>query len=633
MLNSCVEKEKSNFFHLKKSDSISNYYYKIANDKKTNLKKREQAINIAYKRLLKLKKDTFLYKVLYKKAYIHYLNGEYDSLLYYSDILEKELEFNNTNPYKPKITSLKGFYYANIAYDTDSAFYYYNQSKNIYKKLSDTIQIAKTLLNISYIQLDNSDYFGSKESVTEAIELLRKKGNEQYLPSFYHVLATNNRKLLNYEDAFFYYRKAIEKAIIKDDELLFKNNLSAAYIDVNSYNKAIAILKEIVKDSTIRIEQPKIYARALDNLAYSQWLEDSRNVNNTFQEALNIRKTHKDKLGLLASYTHLGEFYMKKNKTQAINYFIKAINTSKSIKNPKGELDALQFLMKIKSNDLNIRDRYISLSDSLHKQELKVKTQFAKIRYDDKLKNEEIKELKTITKNQQLEVTVQQRQKIIYLLLGLIVIILAIFYSYYLIQKHKKDKEKEVYRTEKLISKRVHDEIANDISLLANLVGDNSSLQNPSSKKILESKLQNVYLRARDISTDISSIDLKDFKEELKNLIIQYNTGNVNVITNLEDFEWSKVADHKKIAIYRVLQELFINTKKHSNCKRITLMLKDKGVNRIITYTDDGVGFNKNKVKFNGLNNAENRIENISGSFNFETNPDKGVKVIINIKR
>ena len=179
----------------------------------------------------------------------------------------------------------------------------------------------------------------------------------------------------------------------------------------------------------------------------------------------------------------------------------------------------------------------------------------------------------------------------------------------------------------------MHDEIANDISLLANFVGDNSSLQKPASKRLLESKLQNVYLRARDISTDIASIDLKDFKEELKNLIIQYNTGNIKVITNLEEFEWLKIADHKKIAIYRVLQELFINAKKHSNCNRITLMFKDKGVGRTITYIDDGIGFTKNKVKFNGIKNAENRIENIGGTFNFETGSDKGVKVIIKIKK
>ena len=94
--------------------------------------------------------------------------------------------------------------------------------------------------------------------------------------------------------------------------------------------------------------------------------------------------------------------------------------------------------MKIKPNDLNIRDRYINLSDSLHKQELKVKTQFAKIQYDNKLKTKEIQELKILTANQQLEVTAQQRQKVIYLLLGIIVVISTIFYSYHLIQKHKK---------------------------------------------------------------------------------------------------------------------------------------------------------------------------------------------------
>ncbi len=606
-------------------------HYNDANNRDKQLDLRLVSINKAYELIRGRKTDTFTHKVIYRKAILHYSKIEYDSMLYFNNELLNSAKNRKDFFYLGKAYYLKAFYYDDVSFNLDSSFYYYNKSKNNFLIVKDSIEVGKKLLNMAIIQKNLSDYFGSKETITEALKFLPKK-DEKYIPASYNLLATNHNYLLNFDDAILYYNKAIGRTSSLKDILVYKNNLANTYIKSKKYNLAIKQL-DIVSKDTILNSMPVEKYRVYDNLAYARWLRDTVDVEIDLINFFKNRIKYNDKRGIVNSCKHLGEFYLTKDQNQAIYWLKKGMHTSKSAKNPQGELDILRLLMTLKPNSLKLKNRYIMLNDSLYKNELRAKTQFAKIRYDDKLKNEEIKELKTITKNQQLEVTVQQRQKIIYLLLGLIVIILAIFYSYYLIQKHKKDKEKEVYRTEKLISKRVHDEIANDISLLANLVGDNSSLQNPSSKKILESKLQNVYLRARDISTDISSIDLKDFKEELKNLIIQYNTGSVNVITNLEDFEWSKIADHKKIAIYRVLQELFINTKKHSNCKRITLMLKDKGVNRIITYTDDGVGFNKNKVKFNGLSNAENRIENIGGSFNFETNPDKGVKVIINIKR
>ncbi|OED44381.1 hypothetical protein AB832_02055 [Flavobacteriaceae bacterium (ex Bugula neritina AB1)] len=117
--------------------------------------------------------------------------------------------------------------------------------------------------------------------------------------------------------------------------------------------------------------------------------------------------------------------------------------------------------------------------------------------------------------------------------------------------------------------------------------------------------------------------------EELKNLILQYNSNQVKVITNLSEFDWQMIPDYKKIAVYRVIQELFINAKKHSGCARITLMTKDVEKKRVITYTDDGIGCDISRVKTNGLINAENRMENIKGKLTFETSPRLGFRAIL----
>jgi signal transduction histidine kinase len=610
-------------------DSISKYL-KIANDKKQELIVRQIAINKAYQLNTSNAKDSNFLKIIYIKAKLHYSNEEYDSLnLFTSNLLEYSKKLENSY-YLGKGFYLKAYYLDAIAHIPDSAFFYYKESKNNFLRIQDSSEIGKKLLNMAYIQQDCSDFFGSKETVTEALQFLSQKRDLKYVASAYNVLAINNRKLLNIKDAIKYYIKA--KVLTKSpiDKLSFQNNLATAYIDNEEYETAIKTLTQLLQDSLLS-NLPIQKARVIDNLAYVQWLKDSLDVENKLLEALNIREVHKDRSGLIASYTHLGEFYSKRNQAKAINSLNKAIIISKSIKNPKGELDALRFLISIIPNDIQIKNRYINLGDSLKKQELTVKTQFAKIRYDDRLKVNEIENLKNIMTRQQLELGLQKTQKVIYLLSGIILFILILFIISFWKQKIRIESEKEIYNTEKRISKKIHDELANDISVLANFI-ENSKQELTSSKtRFLENKLQNLYLRARDISNETSTIDLINFSDELRNLILQYNSKDVNVITNLPDLKWTNTSGYKKIAIYRVIQELLINTKKYSNCSKITLIGKDYKKIRTIIYNDNGIGVDKNKINTNGLTNAENRIENVKGTFNFETSIGKGFKAIIKL--
>ncbi|WP_132066215.1 tetratricopeptide repeat-containing sensor histidine kinase [Aquimarina spinulae] len=608
-------------------DSIV-YYYDVSKDKAQTIDSRQEAIDKAYRQVVAQQNDTLYVKVLYRKSVLHYSQKQYDSLTYYNDLLLAKAKESNDLYYTGKANYLKGYYLHAIQYSLDSSFYYYNKSKNNFLSIPDSSQVGRRLLNMAHIQQNCSDYFGSKETTTEALQYLDKQKDTNYIASAYNVLAMNNLKLLNDKDATLFYKKAIE--ITKDQKnlLVYKNNLGTVYIGTQEYQKAIELFKGILKDSLIN-KIPKQRARVLDNLAYARWRKDTLDVRNDFLKALEIRTKHNDKSGLIASYTRLGEFFLQKDSNEAISWFQKAIRISKRVKNPKGELDALQFLMRIQPNDVGIKNRYITLSDSLKKQELQVKTQFAKIRYDDRLKSEEIENLKVIMAKQRLEVSIQRTQKIIYLLAGIILLLAIAFFRYYLVQKHRKEKEIEVYETEKRISKRIHDELANDISHLTSFVEKTEDIPIVSTKELLGNKLQNIYLRARDISIETATVDVDEFEGELINLIQQYNTSDVSVITNVSEFEWTTIPDYKKIAVYRVLQELFINAKKHSHCKRITLMVKDSDKKRVIKYIDNGKGCNISTIKTNGLVNAENRIENIKGKLTFETSPEQGFRATI----
>ena len=60
----------------------------------------------------------------------------------------------------------------------NSSFYYFNKSKVIFEAAKDSSNIVFNLLQMATIQQINGDYYGSKETLTEALPF--SKGNTDY---------------------------------------------------------------------------------------------------------------------------------------------------------------------------------------------------------------------------------------------------------------------------------------------------------------------------------------------------------------------------------------------------------------------------------------------------------------------
>ena len=90
------------------------------------------------------------------------------------------------------------------------------------------------------------------------------------------------------------------------------------------------------------------------------------------------------------------------------------------------------------------------------------------------------------------------------------------------------------------------------------------------------------------------------------------------------------VATFKKITVYRVLQELLVNMKKHSSSSVVILSFKENDNQLEINYTDNGFGVTEEQLlSKNGLKNVENRIIAIKGNSTFDTTFESGFKVNI----
>lgn len=205
---------------------------------------------------------------------------------------------------------------------------------------------------------------------------------------------------------------------------------------------------------------------------------------------------------------------------------------------------------------------------------------------------------------------------------------------YYQIKKRNKRKIKETaYLTETRIAKKLHDELANDVHN-AIAFAETQDLYIDANKDFLLENLETIYIRARNISNENKDIDTgENYLEKLKAMIASYGSNEINVILNTSSFDDKNLNKEIKIAIYRVLQELMVNMKKHSHCSIVSIGFKSNKKSLEINYSDNGVGCSNLLNLKNGLQNVETRIFSINGTINFDTEPEKGFKVKIEIPK
>jgi len=606
-----------------KKDSVFYYFERGKNseairEKISNFDKALQSINH--------ESDTLIPDILDYKIYYHVALKEYDSSLYFSDSL-----INIAKAQKDSGYIAKGFYRKSSTFralnQNEKQFENAYAAREIYLKIGDTANAGRRTVEMAIAQSQLTDYTGAQQTATEALEYLEEDDSE-YLSSIYNTIATTYRSQGLYNDAANEWRNALRYASTTRDSLSNLNNIALALQDEKIYDEAIKIFENIVETSNRT--DVKSNARFIDNLAYTKWLQDSSAlVSDELLMAKEIRRKENDQNGLLASYDHLSDYFRNKNtnlsKIYADSLLITAINTGSKT----AQLNAIQKLIQLSpaKNLKGLSNRYIQLNDSIRSENIRAKNFFAKIRYDEEQKQQEINDLEAQSALQKLETKQIQNQMIILSLGGLLVLVSGGFGFYYLKQKHKKEKIREAHHTESRISKKIHDELANDVYNVM------SSMQTIAPGAMMD-KLEHIYNRTRNISRENSSIPTgPNYLPHLLSTLSSTVPDEARLILRGENnINWSSLGPEKKIVLYRVLQEIMINMRKHSKASLVAVIFSEEKNYLNINYSDNGMGASMQNLKTgNGILNMENRILSIKGKLNFETEQGKGLKILIQV--
>lgn len=610
-------------FSCKKSIGVQNnevikLYSLSKKDSLTILQKRaflEKAFEV-----LKLKKnDSLELKMLNYNAILYKKEKKYEEAIKASrKLLNTAQKYNNKENIDEAYYKL-GLYNYKIN-KKDSAYHYYLLSIQKSKK---TIRYIKSLINMSIIESENGDYLKSNATAVEALKHLNESKKE-YIASVYNCLAINARKQKTLSKSIEYYDKAIDFSSKEKNIIIYKNNKANIYKDLKKYSESIEGLKRLLKDSLVN-KNLKTKAKVIDNLAYTKWLQDStRNVEADLHLAESIRVAEKDRNGLIASYSHLADYYKDLNVNKSLGYAYKMKSVAEKEKSVYDIIEALDKIKVLEKPEkaIVLANRRSVLKDSIELAKDNTQDKYALIKYESEENEKEAIENKFLAEQ-------QKSQKQLWIFTVILTILSSIVYFFYKREKNKKEKAIEVYNTETRLAKKIHDELANDVYAVMN------TLQNTSiTDERLLTRVEKIYAQTRDISHENSPVLTGEhFESFLKQLFLDFTNDRCKVIhKGLQEVNINQLAKEKQIVVYRALQELLVNMKKYSEATLVLITFSVEKNKLSIAYQDNGIGVENLSVK-NGLQNMEIRIKSVGGFITFESKQEKGFQAKFQFKK
>jgi signal transduction histidine kinase len=664
--------QKMKFKHLRLGLFLTLLFFFACNEKKTTSQKQSVKLYFesdSYQKLRSSQKQKQLDSILdaslknkndsINRQNLFWVSDEYFSIANSKKYLEtSKIIQKNAVAAKDTASLAKAQYYIGEYFDdesqVDSAFYYYNISNKFFTFLNDSTNMGKTSLYKAGILYDAGNFAESEVEAINALKLLRKTKRTRLVYECYNMVGLSLKGLNDYESALTYFNKASELLDVLENENYNKikllksrigcnNNIGAIYGSQKEYDKAISIFENQLKTKNLKTTFPKLYAMLLNNLAYSKMkTANSPLVEKMLFEALTIRISEKTDIGITSSKLNIGEYYLAtKDTAKAKQYLLEAYALAKKVKSNFEVLQALRLLTDIDpEKKAYYADRYFATNDSIQNLERNTRNKFARIAYETNLIEEEN------------EILSQENFNI--LVIGsLFLLVLGSFFLAYRLRVKNRElffNEQQRQSNEKVnetilkgqieselaknqererIAMELHDGIINSIfTTRFNLSGLETN--NIRSRNQLITQLEKTEHEIRQISHDLRKklfFEDKKLPEMLAEFIEkQQNTFKTVFELTIDSFiDWNVISSHKKIHVYRIVQEAVQNVNKYSKSKMCSVFIMKAGGKISLRIIDQGIGFDPKKNKDGiGLKNIKDRTKKLEGTLEIHTSPGNG---------
>ncbi|WP_276481187.1 PAS domain-containing protein [Paraflavitalea pollutisoli] len=209
-------------------------------------------------------------------------------------------------------------------------------------------------------------------------------------------------------------------------------------------------------------------------------------------------------------------------------------------------------------------------------------------------------------------------------------------------QSHHKDVlARSVLQAEEAERKKLGEELHDNINQLLGVVKlyIQHALMNAAVREELLHKCSSYITQTieeiRSLSRSLlpPSLNEQGFMESLYQLVEDIgHARDMEIHVRHAGFDESKVADNRRLVLYRIIQEQLNNVLKHSQAEEVVIELKPSGAHTQLTIRDNGVGFNVADVRPGmGLNNIRNRIEVFNGEMEIDSAPGNGCSLRVKV--
>ena len=200
---------------------------------------------------------------------------------------------------------------------------------------------------------------------------------------------------------------------------------------------------------------------------------------------------------------------------------------------------------------------------------------------------------------------------------------------------------KNLLAIEKLKSKLaadLHDNIGSGLTEIS-ILSEVASRKNGNDKITIGSELSKISDISRQLVDNMSDIVwvVNPRRDSLHDLILRLKDSYAEILSsleisfkakNLEKLIEVKLPMDIKQNLFLIFKEAINNSIKHSNCKRIVLEANLRNDILEISLTDDGIGFDENKIiQGNGLKNMISRANQIEGKIKIKSSINYGTSI------
>jgi signal transduction histidine kinase len=200
----------------------------------------------------------------------------------------------------------------------------------------------------------------------------------------------------------------------------------------------------------------------------------------------------------------------------------------------------------------------------------------------------------------------------------------------------------------RVIAADLHDHVGHSLALARMQLESIPETKSELEKNILVKDVSNILLAAlqdtRNLISELSSPSMHEIglgaavAEYLEEQIAKRHGLKTEFVDNISDAHRKTLDENVRALMFRSVRELLVNVVKHAKASQVRVHLTEVYDELKFAVEDDGIGFDpgaihdqKGKSSGLGLFSIQERMTDLGGSFDIQSEPDKGCRVTLTV--